>query len=78
MNPLPTPVSNPDDGPRLQEARCDARRQDIVDDAIALMRAAGTLSALEYLKTHAINAQVITRVLLEPGRRRGSQDLSTV
>ena len=58
------------------ETRRDARQRDIVNDAISLMRVAGTLSALEYLKSHAVNAQVITRVLLDPDRRRGSEALS--
>jgi hypothetical protein len=74
MNPSPAAPLHP--AASAVETRRDARQRDIIDDAIALMRVAGTLSALEYLKSHAVDAQVITRVLLEPGRRRGSQALS--
>jgi hypothetical protein len=69
MNPLRTTPSNPD-GADGAEARRDLRQRDIVDDAIALMRVAGTLSALEYLKSNAIEGRIIARVLLEPGKRR--------
>ena len=58
------------------EARCDLRQRDIVDDAILLMRAAGTLSALEFLKSHAVDTRIITRVLLDPSKRRAGANLS--
>ncbi len=58
------------------EARSDLRQRDIVDDAILLMRAAGTLSALEFLKSHAVDTGIITRVLLDPSKRRGGPSLS--
>lgn len=50
--------------------RSDARRRDIVNHAISLQEASNTVSAVEYLKAHGIAAQVIERVLLEPGKRR--------
>jgi hypothetical protein len=75
MNPLRTPLSKPD-GAAGAEARHDLRQRDIVDDAIALMRVVGTLSALEYLKSHAVEGRIIARVLLEPGRRRGAPTLA--
>lgn len=58
------------------EARRDQRLRDIVDDGIALVRVAGTLSALEYLKSHAVDGRVIARVLLDPARRRSSPGLA--
>ncbi len=58
------------------DARHDLRQREIVDDALLLMRATGTLSALEFLKSHAVGTGVITRVLLDPGRRRSSPALS--
>ena len=61
---------------RPGEARNDLRQRDIVEDALSLMDAVGTLSALEYLKSHAVDGRIIARVLLEPGRRRGSRELS--
>lgn len=75
MNPLGTSLSNPGDaaaGAPGTEARRNLRQRDIVDDGIALMRVAGTLSALEYLKSHAIEGRIIARVLLDPARRRGA------
>ena len=58
------------------DSRRDQRQRDIVDDAIALLGVAGTLSALEYLKSHAVDARVIARVLLDPGRRRSRPGLA--
>ena len=60
---------------RPGESRHDLRQRDIVDDALSLMKVVGTLSALEYLKCHAVDGRVIARVLLEPGRRRGQPGL---
>lgn len=70
MNPLRTLLNTPD-GAVDTDARRDLRQRDIVDDAIALMRSTGTLSALEYLKSHAVEGRIIARVLLDPARRRG-------
>lgn len=36
------------------------------------MRESGVMTAVEYLKSHAIRPHVIERVLLEPQRRRAS------
>jgi hypothetical protein len=52
------------------EARSDLRQRDIVASGIAMLPGGGVMMALEYLKLHAIGAQVIERVLLEPDRRR--------
>lgn len=76
MNPLRTSPTHPD-GAAGAEARRDLRQRDLVDDAIALVGVSGTLSALEYLKSHAINGRVIARVLLDPARRRGGTALAT-
>lgn len=69
MDPLHTSLSNPD-SIASPEARRDLRQRDIVDDGIALMGATGTLSALEFLKSHAVEGRIIARVLVDPGRRR--------
>jgi hypothetical protein len=50
--------------------RHDVRQRDIVNHAILVQESANTVSALEYLKSHDIDACVIERVLLEPHRRR--------
>ena len=52
------------------DCRCDTQLRDVVDDGVQLMRLAGTLSALEFLKARGVRSQVITRVLLDPYRRR--------
>ncbi|UVW27367.1 hypothetical protein [Massilia sp. H6] len=60
---------------RPGEARHDLHQRDVVDDALALMQAVGTLSALEYLKSHAVEGRIIARVLLEPRKRRSQPGL---
>jgi hypothetical protein len=77
MNPLLTPVSNPD-GVTRTEHRRDLRQCDIVDDGLALLRVAGTLSTLEYLKSRGVDGRVIARVLLEPAKRRGRVGLTAI
>ena len=67
MNPPRTLHAVADDG---FETRHDMRQRDIVDDALLLMRATGTLPALEFLKSHEIDTRIITRVLLDPAQRR--------
>jgi hypothetical protein len=52
------------------EARLDTRRRLIVDDGIALQGSSNTMSAVEYLRSHGVGAEIIARVLLEPLRRR--------
>lgn len=54
------------------ELRCDAHQRDIVTSSLALLGESGIMTALEYLKSHAIRPQVIERVLLEPQRRRAA------
>ena len=61
---------------RPGEARHDLRQRDVVDDALALMQVVGTLSALEYMKSHAIEGRIIARVLLEPRQRRSQPGLA--
>ena len=75
MNPSRTSLSNLDGAAGL-DARRDRRQHDIVDDAIALVSVTGTLSALEYLKSHAVDARIIARVLLDPAKRRGQPGLA--
>ena len=50
--------------------RHDNRRRDIVNHGISVQESSNTMSAIEYLKSHDIDADVIERVLLEPHRRR--------
>lgn len=51
--------------------RLDLRRRDIVNHGISVQESSNTVSAIEYLKSHDIDPDVIERVLLEPNRRRG-------
>jgi hypothetical protein len=51
--------------------RHDVRQRDIVDRGISVQQSCNTMSAVEFLMSHDIDAHVIARVLLEPGRRRG-------
>lgn len=51
--------------------RQDMHRRDIVNHGISVQESSNTMSAIEYLKSHDIDPDVIERVLLEPQRRRG-------
>lgn len=51
--------------------RLDLHRRDIVNHGISVQESSNTVSAIEYLKSHDIDPDVIERVLLEPNRRRG-------
>lgn len=59
-------------GDRPDYTRQDGRRRDIVNHAICVQESSNTMSAIEYLKAHDIDAAVIARVLLEPMHRRSS------
>ena len=50
--------------------RLDLKRRDIVNHGISVQESSNTMAAVEYLKSHDIDARVIERVLLEPQRRR--------
>ncbi|MFL6658947.1 MAG: hypothetical protein ACJ8GW_12795 [Massilia sp.] len=52
--------------------RQDMHRRDIVNHGISVQESSNTMSAIEYLKAHDIDPEVIERVLLEPNRRRSS------
>lgn len=55
---------------RADYTREDVHRRDIVNHAISVQESSNTVSAIEYMKAHDIDAAVIARVLLEPIRRR--------
>ncbi|GEM_PF-814168 len=50
--------------------RRDLQRRDIVDHAIRVQQSSNTVCAIEYLKSHDIDPDLIARVLLEPEHRR--------
>jgi len=54
----------------MDESRTDLRQRGIVDAGIAVQGSSNTMSAVEYLRTRDIGADVIERVLLEPHLRR--------
>ncbi|MEH6434852.1 hypothetical protein [Massilia sp. DD77] len=67
MSPSPS-----EPGPVLfttSDLRRNLRQRDVVARGIGLLRDCGTLAALEFLKRHAVQPQVIERVLLDPARR---------
>lgn len=74
MNPL---RNDPGDSVAIDESnygRRDVRCRDIVDHAICVQESSNTMSAVEYLKSHDIDADVIERVLLDPERRRTNSE----
>lgn len=56
------------------EARHDDTQRDVVERGISMQQSSNTMSAVEFLKSRDVGAQVIARVLLEPDRRRSSDD----
>jgi hypothetical protein len=52
------------------QQRTDERSQQIVDRGISVQSSFNTICAIEYLKSHNVNAEVIERVLLRPDLRR--------
>ena len=56
------------------EARHDENQRCIVERGISMQQSSNTMSAVEFLKSRDVGPQVIARVLLEPDRRRGSDD----
>lgn len=56
------------------EARHNDVQRNIVDRGISMQQATNTMSAVEFLKSRDVAPQVIARVLLEPERRRSSDD----
>lgn len=55
---------------QLQTQRADRRSSEIVDRGIHVQENFSTLCAIEYMKSHNIDADVIERVLLQPDQRR--------
>ena len=56
------------------EARHDETQRNIVQRGISMQQSSNTMSAVEYLKSRDVGPQVIARVLLEPDRRRASDE----
>jgi hypothetical protein len=71
MNHNRTTLDSSLDEPNYQ--RRDVRCRDIVDHAISVQESGNTMSAVEYLKSHDIAPHVIERVMLDPERRRNSE-----
>ena len=61
-------------GTDLAEARHDETQRTIVERGISMQQTSNTMSAVEYMKSRDVGAQVIARVLLEPERRRSTDD----
>jgi len=56
------------------EARHDEAQREIVERGISMQQTSNTMSAVEFLKSRDVGPEVIARVLLEPERRRSSDD----
>lgn len=54
------------------QQRSDERSHQIVDKGISVQSSFNTICAVEYLKSHNVDAEVIERVLLRPDLRRKS------
>ncbi len=56
------------------EARHDDAQRAIVERGISMQQSSTTMSAVEFLKSRDVGPHVIARVLLEPEKRRSSDD----
>ena len=74
MNPLHNDLADSCAVDEPNYERRDLRCRAIVDHAIAVQESRNTMSAVEYLKSHDIDADVIERVMLDPDRRRASSE----
>ena len=54
----------------LSPQRIDERSRQIVNKGISVQSSFSTICAIEYLKSHNVDAEVIERVLLRPDLRR--------
>jgi hypothetical protein len=70
MTQVPNPMAGDLALDETTYERRDVRSRDIVDHAISVQETRNTMSALEYMKSHDVAAEVIERVLLDPDRRR--------
>lgn len=61
-------------GKGQEEARHDEAQRHIVERGISMQQTSNTMSAVEFLRSRDVGPQVIARVLLEPDRRRSSDD----
>lgn len=57
-----------------EEARHDDTQRTIVERGISMQQTSNTMSAVEFLRSRDVGPHVIARVLLEPERRRSSDD----
>ncbi|MES2741225.1 MAG: hypothetical protein V4754_09750 [Pseudomonadota bacterium] len=56
----------------LYQPRVNSHCQEIVNQGIAVQSSFNTVCAIEYLKSHNIDVEVIKRVLLHPQLRRAT------
>lgn len=56
--------------PTLLYQRLDQQQREVVDAGISVQQNFNTMCAIEYLKSHNVDADVIERVLLNPAMRR--------
>lgn len=53
--------------------RLDEARRNVVNQGIQVQSSFNTVCAIEYLKSHNVDARIIERVLLHPEQRRKIQ-----
>ncbi|MEC5160546.1 hypothetical protein ACFDR9_002313 [Janthinobacterium sp. CG_23.3] len=54
----------------LYQQRVDQEAHNVVNQGIAVQASFNTVCAIEYMKSHNVDANVIERVLLHPEQRR--------
>nr|WP_315393550.1 hypothetical protein [uncultured Duganella sp.] len=70
MNALLAPRAENAPASRLDQQRHDEQSSAVVDRGLIVQSSFNTICAIEYMKSHNVDPQVIERVLLHPEQRR--------
>ena len=70
MNALLAPRAEKAPASRLDQQRHDEQSSAVVDRGLIVQSSFNTICAIEYMKSHNVDPQVIERVLLHPEQRR--------
>ena len=58
--------------PQVLQQRQDERISSVVERGITVQSSFNTICAIEYMKSHNVDPQIIERVLLHPDQRRSA------
>jgi hypothetical protein len=70
INASPMGASQASAPPAIHQLRSNMQSSEVVDRGISVQANFSSICAIEYLKSHNIDPEVIERVLLHPEQRR--------